>query len=218
MANDALAGAAVYSRQVLRIYDLFVLGFSNRVAWRCPSPDILAFYDEHISNNHLDVGVGTGFFLDRCRFPTATPAITLLDLNRNSLEATAQRLRRYRPRVVEGNVLEPWSLEPSGFDSIGMSYLLHCLPGTMQEKAVVFQHLKPWLNPGGVLFGTTILGKGIRHNLLARFLLKIYNRRGIFSNRQDDSATLEEILQANFGQYRIEKITGCVAFFTAREV
>ncbi len=29
------------------------------------------------------------------------------------------------------------------FDSIGLNFLLHCLPGTLREKAIVFDHL-PW--------------------------------------------------------------------------
>ena len=42
---QAQAGAAVYSRTVLAVYDWFVLGFSNRVLWRCPTVEIAALYD-----------------------------------------------------------------------------------------------------------------------------------------------------------------------------
>jgi len=42
-------------------YDLWVLGFSNTFVWRCPTRLLLEFYNEHISGNHLDVGVGTGY-------------------------------------------------------------------------------------------------------------------------------------------------------------
>src|SRR5918996_6376268 len=87
--NDAVtAGAAIYSKPVLSVYDLYVLGFSNTFVWRCPSHLILDFYNEHISGNHLDVGVGTGYFLDKCKFPTHHPRIALADLNTNSLQAT----------------------------------------------------------------------------------------------------------------------------------
>lgn len=212
--HSAAAGAAVYSAPVLAIYDLFVLGFSNTWAWRCPSRRILDFYNRHVSANHLDVGVGTGFYLDRCRYPEPKPAITLLDLNPNSLATAANRLQRYQPRTVQADVLEPLPLDSHRFDSIGLSYLLHCLPGSMPEKEVVFRHLQPWLNPGGVVFGATILGRGQRHNPLARTLLRVYNRRGIFGNWQDDAAGLEQILQANFGEYTLD-VVGCVALFAA---
>lgn len=59
------AGAAVYSKPFLSVYDLYVLGFSNTFVWHCPARLILDFYNEHISRKHLDVGVGTGYFLDK---------------------------------------------------------------------------------------------------------------------------------------------------------
>ena len=99
------AGQAVYSKSMLAIYDLFVLGFSNRVVWRCPSQRILALYDRYITANHLDVGVGTGYFLDRCRFPNDRPRLALMDLNANCLDAAGKRLARYRPEVYRANVM-----------------------------------------------------------------------------------------------------------------
>ena len=63
------AGQAVYTKGNLAAYDLFVLGISNRYIWKCPSVRIKEHYNQHLSSNHLDVGVGTGYFLDQCRFP-----------------------------------------------------------------------------------------------------------------------------------------------------
>ena len=205
-------GTAVYSKRVLSIYDLFVLGLSNKYAWRCPSQHILDLYNQHVSRHHLDVGVGTGYFLDKCHFPTPNPSLTLLDLNENSLEVTAQRLARYQPRTIQADVLQPLSLPTTGYDSIGLSYLLHCLPGTVDDKAILFRHLRSCLNPDGVIFGATILGQGVPHNLLARRLMRIYNRRGIFSNYHDDFFGLEYALANHFSEYQIE-IIGCVALF-----
>ena len=47
------AGQAVYSKAMLSIYDWFVLGFSNRLIWRCPSTHILALYNQHVTTLHL---------------------------------------------------------------------------------------------------------------------------------------------------------------------
>ncbi len=63
--GDARKGAAVYTPLSLALYDLVVLGFSNFFVWRCSSRLILDFYNQHISDKHLDIGVGTGYFLDR---------------------------------------------------------------------------------------------------------------------------------------------------------
>src|SRR5579871_5854730 len=97
--DTAQAGAAVYSKRILSVYDVLVLSISNTLAWRCPSARILDFYNHNISANHLDIGVGTGYFLDKCEFPSATPRLALLDLNPNSLSASARRLVRYRPEA-----------------------------------------------------------------------------------------------------------------------
>jgi ubiquinone/menaquinone biosynthesis C-methylase UbiE len=213
--TSAEAGAAIYSKRILSVYDLGVIRLSNQFAWRCPAHLILDFYNENISANHLDVGVGTGYFLDKCRFPSSAPRIALLDLNPNSLNMTAKRLHRYQPTTCLANVLEPIQLNEPKFDSIALNYLLHCLPGKMQNKQPVFEYLKPYLNPGGVVFGTTILGLGIRPNYLAGRLMALYNAKGIFSNREDSLVDLEAILKRNFREY-MTKVVGCVAFFRGR--
>jgi len=213
-AVDARAGAAVYSRPTLAIYDWFVLGFSNRYVWRCPSPVILKHYNQHISTNHLDVGVGTGYFLDKCQFPSNNVEITLADLNENSLAVTAKRLARYKPKTAVTNVLKPVNLE-NRFDSIGINYLLHCLPGTMTTKNKVFEYLKHHLNPKGIVFGSTILGKGVTHNFLGQRLIRVYNKKGIFSNTEDSLEILEHNLQENFTTFGLEQ-RGRVALFWGR--
>jgi hypothetical protein len=210
------AGAAVYNKNVLSIYDPFVLGFSSTWAWRSPSRHTVAFYNRHVTGRHLDVGVGTGFFLDNCNFPDPKPAIALLDMNANSLQATAARLQRYTPTTYTADVLQPITLAEEPFTSIGLSFLFHCLPGAFPGKAAaVFTNLKPYLAPGGTLFGTTILGSGVKANSLARLLMGIYNNKGIFSNTADTLPNLEAALQANFSSYTLEQ-RGMVAFFSGQ--
>jgi SAM-dependent methyltransferase len=213
-ASAATAGSRIYSQAVLSLYDFYVLGFSNTFVWQCPSQRILDFYNEHVSGRHLDVGVGTGYFLDKCWFLTPIPQLALLDLNPNSLQLASRRVQRYAPTVHLANVLKPITLEPASFDSISLTYLLHCLPGDFASKGVAFQHLKPLLSERGVIFGTTILGQGVRHNPLAKFHLNVYNSRKIFSNTHDSLEGLESVLKAHF-QVHTLKVVGCVAFFVA---
>ena len=87
------AGQAIYSPITLAVYDLIVLALSNPLIWRCPTGRILQLYDRHVTDNHLDVGVGTGWYLDRCHFPNPAPRIGLLDLNPNSLAAASRQSR-----------------------------------------------------------------------------------------------------------------------------
>ena len=214
--EDAAKGAAIYTPLNLALYDLFVVGFSNSSVWRCSRQKILDLYNQHISDRHLDIGVGTGYFLDRCRFPSSAPTLALLDLNPNSLAKTAKRLRRYTPSCHSGNVLHPIDIGVSNFASIGLNYLLHCLPGNLQSKSVVFEHVKPLLREGGVLFGSTILGAGTQRNFLARKLMKAYNEKGIFSNVSDRREDLEAGLKTHFVECTI-RVEGCVALFSARK-
>ncbi len=214
--RDARKGAAAYTPLALAFYDLAVLKFSNSFVWQCSSHVLLDFYNEHISNNHLDIGVGTGYFLDRCRFPSAAPKIALFDLNPNSLAKSAKRLRRYNPSCYVGNALQRIDIGMSGFGSISLNYLLHCLPGNLASKSIVFENVKPLLRDGGVIFGSTILGEGVRHNPLAKQLLKIYNAKGIFSNLSDRQSDLEAGLKAHFDEHTIH-VEGCVALFSARK-
>lgn len=209
------AGAAIYSKPLLAGYDLWVLGFSNRFVWRCPTRVMLDLYNEHVSAKHLDIGVGTGYYLDRCTFPSPNPTIALADLNENSLQVTANRIRRYRPTLHVANVLEPMTIEPAGFDSIGLNFLLHCLPGNIASKGVVFRNVKPLVNPGGVVFGATILGVGVKHNLIGRVLMRAYNAKRIFANGTDSAADLESVLRETFRNYSM-KVVGCVALFAGR--
>ena len=207
------AGQAVYTRPVLAAYDLFVLRFSNRFVWRCPWPRLLAHYDRQMSANHLDVGVGTGFFLDRCRFPVPRPRLALLDLNANSLAVSGHRLARYRPEIYRADVLAPIDIDVPVFSSIGLNYLLHCLPGTISDKGAVFRHLKPLLAPGGVMFGATLLHGGVDRSWPARRLMAVYNAKGIFDNAHDDLEGLRAMLAEHLDAVSVD-VVGCAALFS----
>ena len=215
-SDEVKAGYALYTKFFLsNMYDwLFINQILPRV-YGCQNRDILELYNEHVSANHLDVGVGTGYFLDHCRFPTINPRVGLMDLNPNSLEISSRRLQRYSPETYLRNVLEPIHIDTPKFDSVGLFNLLPCLPGNMKSKKVVFEHLKSCLNPGGVVFGSTILYKGIKRGALAALFMDFANRRRIISNREDDLEGLNSALNELFAKSSI-KLVGCIALFWAR--
>jgi hypothetical protein len=214
--DPAHAGQAVYTRSFLAVYDALVYGFNSPVLWRCPKERIVAHYDANASARHLDIGVATGALLDTCRFPAASPELTLMDLNPNSLAAASARLARYAPRTHRANVLAEWHLEPSTYDSIATTHLLHCLPGPMSAKGVAFERAHRALAPGGTFFGATILGQGVPISPLARAFLAVSNARGILDNREDSPEALDAALAAVFPT-RTVTVHGTVALFTARK-
>ncbi|UXI65877.1 class I SAM-dependent methyltransferase [Tahibacter amnicola] len=214
---DTQAGAAVYSPFVLKAYDAWVLGVSNRWAWQCSTTQVLLpFYREHLGARHLDVGVGTGYYLAHAGSPD-NRAVALLDLNETSLRTAARRMGRPNAGLYARDVMRPIALDGAApFDSISLFYLLHCLPGTMTEKADVFAHLKPHLAATGVLYGATILGDCASHNAFGRTLMRVYNRKGIFGNRFDTVDSLSDALNRHFRKVDI-RVQGKVALFVAKE-
>lgn len=209
------AGQAAYTNSALAVYDILVLGISNRYVWKCPSARIEALYNKHVSANHLDVGVGTGYFLDRCEFPSKTPRVALMDLNPNTLDFASKRISRYTPETYRRNVFDPISASIRPFDSIGVNYLLHCLPGSISEKAEVFDNLKSLMTRNAEIFGSTILQGDAPRNWAARRLMGLYNKKGIFSNTADDLESLEVALNRRFDNVAVE-LVGCVALFYGR--
>lgn len=214
-AKRARPGQALYTRPFLAIYDRVALDGYCRFVWKCPARRLLELYDQHVSANHLDIGVGTGYFLDHCKFPTAHPRLALLDLNRNSLNKSARRLERHDPEIYHWNVLELDQLDVEGFDSIALMNLLHCLPGTMKDKKTVFEHVKALLKPGGLMFGSTLVYRGVKRGLWARYQLAVNNILGVMCNKQDDPQGLEQNLRQVFPKSCVN-IVGCEALFWAR--
>jgi hypothetical protein len=215
-APDAVAiekAHAIYTPSMLTIYDLLVHGLSNHLAWRCPTRRITDLYRANLSSNHLEAGVGTGYFLDKTG-DARLGRLVLLDINRHCLDRAGIRLARFKPELHQVNLLAPITLDLAPFASVGLTYVLHCLPGRMSEKLAAVDHFLPLMQKGAVLFGATILGRGIEPNLAARTLLDLYNAKGVFNNREDDLDALADGLKARFDEVQIES-RGCVALFRA---
>lgn len=213
-AEKVKRSTRVYDTSALNLYDVFVHGFCNRFAWHCPTDVLLDQYRTHVRASHLEVGVGTGYLLDRCTIRAENPRVGLMDFSQQCLDESSRRLARYRPELYRHNILEPFTRQIARFDSIGLNYVLHCVPGTFKEKGVAFSNLKALLNDGGMLFGSTLLGSGVPRNGIARALMGVYNRLGLFNNRDDCAGDLEGALKKYFASVRVE-LVGCCALFSA---
>lgn len=210
------AGYSIYSPASLKIYNFLVHGFSNRWLWRCPTKDLVDLHSKNVASHHLDIGVATGIFLDQAIWPVKRPKIVLMDPNSHCLEFAAKRLARYSPKTLEADVFEPLPTGPR-FKSVSLCYLLHCLPGAMNEKApIVFKNVSKVMEKGGTLFGATILQGDAPRNFAAQRLMNIYNKKGVFSNSQDTFQDLEKALKGTFKDVKIER-RGCVALFEAKK-
>lgn len=210
--DPAYAGQKVYTPWSLKIYDPLVLRFFGPVVWRCPTGRLVEHYDRHVGRRHLDVGPGTGYFLERARLP-ADAQVVLLDPNPDVLAHASRRLAHLAPSVIEADVCVPFA-DDRRFDSAALNYVLHCLPGPMSRKAAAIRNVAAVLEPDGVLFGATVLGTPELHTLVSGLALRENNRRGIFDNLSDTEDGLREILSDAFAAVDVE-VVGAVAIFSA---
>ncbi len=141
----------------------------------------------------------------------------MLDINRHCLDLAARRLARFKPELVQASLFDPLPGMGQPFDSVGLTYVLHCLPGTMTEKLTVLDRLLPVMADRAVLFGATILGRGVAPNFAARHLFRLYNAKGVFNNLADDQTALEAGLRTRFGEVKITS-RGLVALFRATKL
>ncbi len=210
--DPAYAGQREYTPFFLRIYDPLILGVFTPVLWRCPTTRLVQGYRRHLGHRHLDVGPGTGYFLERAGLPDGSP-VTLLDPNVHVLEHASRRLKRLDITTVEADVCKPLPVQ-GPFDSVALNGVLHCLPGPLPHKAAAVANVAAVLAPTGVLFGASILGDTARHTWLARNMLRANNRRGTFDNLDDTDDGLRQILEASFARVEVETF-GSMAVFTA---
>ncbi len=210
--DPAYRGQSEYTRPLLKLYDPLVLGPIARFVWRCPATRLVERYRQRIRSRHLDVGPGTGYFLERSGLPDGSP-VTILDPNPNVLRHVSQRLGQLDITAVEADVLKP--LPVSGpFDSAALHLVIHCLPGPLPRKAAAVANVAAVLAPDGVLFGASVLGTSGRHTWAARRMLDAFNRQGGFDNLNDTEEGLGEILAASFEHVELETV-GSVAIFAA---
>jgi SAM-dependent methyltransferase len=211
-SDPAYKGQADYSPQLLRLYDPLVLGPIARYVWRIRREQMLRPYRQHIRPNHLDVGPGTGYFLEHAGLPPGSP-VTILDPNPNVLRHVTRRLRDLEVTAVQADVLKP--LPVTGpFASAALAAVLHCLPGPLERKAVGIANIARVLAPDATLFGATVLGRSARHTRMGRAFLAAFNRRGAFDNLDDTEEGIAQILRRSFEDVTLETVGG-IALFTA---
>jgi len=106
------------------------------------------------------------------------------------------------------------------YESLGLNFVLHCVSpdaglGPL-AKGVAFQHLKALLAPGGVVFGSTILGDGAEHTSFGTTVMDGFNANGIFANRLDTAEDLSGSLSVAFAAFEVARV-GSTAVFAASD-
>ncbi|AIT09983.1 SAM-dependent methyltransferase [Candidatus Francisella endociliophora] len=202
MDKTTYDGQKVYSRLMLKLYNFIVLFFNNTFLWKCKTSNLLELYEDNVSKNHLDIGVGSGFYLNKVA--DKLEKVTLIDLNPNCLDYVKRILKDKDVLTYKIDILEDVSDEfNSQFDSISCNYLVHCLPDN-GNKQMVFKNIAKMLKPSGIAFGATIIND--YDSKLAVKVVTKFNSKGIFDNENDTYEIVEGYVKENFKEYSIRQI------------
>lgn len=204
----------IYTKAALHMYDAVVMGLLARHVWGCPPDLFVEHYRKHVTSNHADIGVGTGYCLDRCGFDATDPRLVLIDLQPNCLQYAAERLARYHPQVLVRDVLQPMPNLSRRFDSVALGGVLHCLPGDMPHKARAFDMLRSLTHPGSKIFGYSLVADAARRRWRSDVALQLLNRMRVVDNAADRAGDLARELSSRFAQCNVEQV-GHMAFFSA---
>lgn len=213
MADALPDPAGIYTPAGLRLYDSLVMGLLANRVWGCTAERFVDCYREHLKPAHADIGVGTGFCIDRCE-PGPTERLALIDLRQSCLDHCARRLERFHPETFVRDARKPILIDARRFGSIGLGGLLHSLPGEMRDKGCVFDAIAPIAAPGAVVFGYTLVRDGVRETLPRRLTHRLFNGLRIVDNDRDRMADLAAELGRRFTDCRL-RLIGNVAFFSA---
>ena len=206
----------VYTKPGLALYDGLIMGVFARLIWRCDPQHFVDIYQRNVSGNHADIGVGTGYCLDRCRFPSRNPRLALIDVTPNCLEFTARRLARYAPKTYLHDASELVRIDGGPFDSVGLGGVLHCMPGDdMRDKCRLFDAIEPLLHAETVVFGYSLVADNMRSTLRSHLAHLTLNRLRIVNNVNDRIGELRRELRRRFSDYEVET-RGPLAFFRAQ--
>ncbi len=201
---------AFFSTMSHQLYDFGLYRIVTQLFWRCPTERLLENYVQNISGNHLELGVGSGYFLARTLCPEYVKRLVLLDLNPQCLGKSGQRLSPLHPVLLHHDICEPLQQEDL-FESVGMNYVLHCMPGPLSHQQT-FQNVHSLLQPGGVFFGATLVPHAPHQTTGSEHFMGLLNKMGIFKNDSHTSRELRARLEDVFATVEIEMVGDACVF------
>ena len=143
---------------------------------------IFEHHFQKYSRNHLEIGPGTGYFLQR-RYPISH--LTLMDINKDTLDYTRHNLKGNYPHisVMEHDIFK----KPKRLDrvqSVGINYVLHCVPGRLDTKLECLVN-NIHVGRDTTFFGATVIQDDTNQTFLSKTELYLLNKYKIFYNQND---------------------------------
>ena len=189
----------------LHYYDRFVNQFNCKYVWKCSPDKIFNIYNQNCSKYHLEIGPGTGYFLKNSNLNSTIHELTLIDINDQILDYSMKNLKSEYSNInaLNYNLFTDKIPDHIKFDSVGINYVLHCIPGDLQKKIDTLIH-----NLGDnnyKLFASTVICDPLHISIIAEYELMLLNSLGIFNNNNDTYQELQEYLENNKFKYNLHK-------------
>ena len=198
----------------MRYYDHIVNNINCERVWRCSQQYTINHYRNNIASYHLEIGPGTGYFLENenLRKANSIEKITLVDINSDILEYASENLQYDYSRIstVNCNLFKETLPTHIKFNSVGLNYVLHCVPGNLEDKVDTLLHNLDHTDYN--LFGATVICDPLHMNPIAEYELMLLNGLGIFHNNDDTYDGLVNYLEKNNIRHTSVK-RGYVALF-----
>lgn len=178
------------SKIILNNYDYLVNNINCKYVWKCDQQKIKKLYQKNITKNHLEIGPGTGYFLKDFQFDN----LIIMDINRDVLTESLINLKDNAKKItaLNHNIFEENNMiDLDGVESVGLSYVLHCVPGRLNQSMENMVNNINNSNP--IYFGSTVLPS--KHIDMAMIEIQILNKLGIFNNMNHSEADIEEFLK-----------------------
>ena len=170
-------------------YDYFVNNINCKYVWKCDQRYIKKLYANNITNKHLEIGPGTGYFIKKYQFNN----LHLVDINQDILNNSKKNLTNncQNIKIHNQNIFENNNKINEDITSIGMSYVLHCVPNNLDrsiDKLVENVQTDNQIT----IFGSTVIPN--KKDLMAMTEIYTLNTLGIFNNINHNKEQLDYII------------------------
>ena len=194
----------------IKFYDYLVNDINCNYAWRCNKTNIFDLYRKNLKPNHLEIGPGSGYFLLPKHHNKKIENLYLMDINYPILNHSHTQLKNHFPNVypIKHNIFEN-SLKFFDFQSVGINYVLHCVPGSLENK---MEKLIENLPNNVSIFGSTVINDYDKQTNLSKLELMFLNKFGIFNNYDDYSNSFIKFVDSNKLNFNTQIIGNVLIF------
>eukprot|EP01083_Nonionella_stella_P010766 30623_1 len=194
-----------------------------------PPAETVALYNKFMnkSRNHLEIGTASVDWPIKAEIEDRlTVKVTLLDLEELPLQYAKTQMvaNGFDPSLIKTIQCDVTNIphdaiEPQTFDTIGISNVLHCIPGPMSEKLPkIVEALSPYMNQHTQFFGCCYSNMPFdRYNSPQELFMRWLQNRNMLFNQNDTPESIKEVLDQYFDASRVIKkdIWICVTMFEA---